>query len=33
MVNVTSRWSPADYARNAAFVPALGQAALHLLDP
>ena len=33
MVNVTSRWSPADYARSAAFVPALGQAALQLLDP
>ena len=33
MVNVTSRWCPADYARSAAFVPALGQAALHLLDP
>jgi SAM-dependent methyltransferase len=33
MVNVTSRWSPADYARNASFVPKLGQAALQLLDP
>ena len=33
MVNVTSRWSPADYARNAAFVPKLGAAALQLLDP
>ncbi len=32
MVNVTSRWSPADYARNACFVPKLGQAALQLLD-
>ena len=33
MVNESSRWSPADYARNAAFVPALGAAALSLLDP
>lgn len=33
MVNVASRWSPADYARNAGFVPALGAAALALLDP
>lgn len=33
MVNEASRWSPADYARNAAFVPALGEAALALLDP
>ena len=32
-VNPTSRWSAADYARNAAFVPALGAAALALLDP
>ena len=32
-VNPSSRWSPADYARNAAFVPALGAAALALLDP
>ena len=32
-VNVASRWSPADYANNAAFVPALGQAALDLLAP
>jgi SAM-dependent methyltransferase len=31
-VNPTSRWSPGDYARNAAFVPALGAAALALLD-
>jgi len=31
MVNAASRWSPADYARNAAFVPALGHAALELL--
>ncbi len=33
MVNVTSRWSAADNARNASFVPQLGQAALQLLDP
>jgi len=33
MVNTASRWSPADYARNAAFVPALGDAVLHLLAP
>ena len=33
MVNVTSRWCPADYARSAAFVPALGQAALDRLAP
>lgn len=33
MVNVASRWSPADYAENASFVPALGAAALALLDP
>ncbi len=33
MVNVASRWSPADYAQNAGFVPALGAAALALLDP
>ena len=33
MVNVTSRWCPADYARSAAFVPALGQGALDRLDP
>ncbi len=32
-VNTSSRWSPADYASNAAFVPALGAAALALLDP
>ena len=31
-VNASSRWSPADYAKNAAFVPALGAAALALLD-
>jgi SAM-dependent methyltransferase len=33
MVNAASRWSPADYAKNAAFVPALGDAALSLLAP
>lgn len=33
MLNPTSRWSPSDYATNAAFVPALGAAALELLDP
>jgi len=33
MVNQASCWSPADYATNAAFVPALGAAALELLDP
>jgi SAM-dependent methyltransferase len=33
MVNVTSRWSPADYAVSGAFVPVLGAAALQLLDP
>lgn len=33
MVNVASRWSPADYASNAAFVPQLGEAALQLLAP
>ena len=32
-VNPSSSWCPADYARNAAFVPALGAAALELLDP
>jgi SAM-dependent methyltransferase len=32
-VNAASRWSPADYAANAAFVPALGEAALVLLAP
>ncbi len=32
-VNVASRWSPEDYAANAAFVPALGAAALALLEP
>jgi SAM-dependent methyltransferase len=33
MVNVANRWSPADYARNAAFVPQLGDAVLQLLAP
>jgi SAM-dependent methyltransferase len=33
MLNPSSRWSPTDYATNAAFVPALGSAALALLDP
>jgi SAM-dependent methyltransferase len=33
MVNEASRWSPADYAANAGFVPALGAAALELLAP
>ena len=32
-LNPSSRWSPADYASNAAFVPALGSAALDLLNP
>jgi SAM-dependent methyltransferase len=32
-LNAASRWSPADYASNAAFVPALGAPALALLDP
>jgi SAM-dependent methyltransferase len=32
-VNSSSRWSPSDYASNAAFVPALGAAAVELLDP
>lgn len=32
-INDASRWSPGDYANNAAFVPALGAAALSLLDP
>jgi SAM-dependent methyltransferase len=31
LVNQASRWSPTDYANNAAFVPALGGAALELL--
>jgi protein-L-isoaspartate O-methyltransferase len=29
----TSRWNAGDYARVAGFVPALGAAALDLLDP
>jgi SAM-dependent methyltransferase len=33
MVNTASRWSPTDYAKNAAFVPALGDAVLNLLAP
>jgi SAM-dependent methyltransferase len=33
MVNQASRWSPEDYANNAAFVPALGAPALALLAP
>jgi SAM-dependent methyltransferase len=32
-VNEASRWSPADYAANAGFVPALGGPALALLAP
>lgn len=32
-VNATSRWEPADYAKNAAFVPAFGAPVLALLDP
>lgn len=31
--NAASKWSPADYAANAAFVPALGAPVLELLDP
>ena len=33
MVNTANRWSAADYAKNAAFVPRLGDAVLQLLDP
>lgn len=33
MVNLASRWSAADYAKNAAFVPRLGDAVLQLLNP
>jgi SAM-dependent methyltransferase len=33
MVNAASRWSPADFAQNARFVPELGEAALTLLAP
>ena len=32
-VNAASRWNPADYARNAAFVPAMGAPVLDLLAP
>jgi SAM-dependent methyltransferase len=32
-VNATSRWDAADYAGNAAFVPALGAPVVALLDP
>ena len=32
-LNPSSQWSPVDYASNAAFVPALGAAALQLLAP
>jgi SAM-dependent methyltransferase len=32
-VNAASRWEPQDYAKNAAFVPALGAPLLALLDP
>jgi SAM-dependent methyltransferase len=32
-LNPSSQWSPGDYASNAAFVPALGAAALELLAP
>lgn len=33
MVNTANRWSAADYATNAAFVPRLGDAVFQLLDP
>ena len=33
MITSTSEWDAADYARVGGFVPALGQAALELLDP
>jgi len=33
VVNVTSRWSASGYAAQGAFVPALGEAALTLLNP
>ncbi len=33
MVNLASRWSPTEYARNAAFVPELGAAVVDLLAP
>ena len=32
-INAASRWNPADYAANAAFVPAMGAPVLALLDP
>lgn len=32
-INTASRWDPASYATNAAFVPALGAPVLALLDP
>ena len=32
-LNPTSRWNPADYARNAAFVPAMGMPVIELLAP
>jgi SAM-dependent methyltransferase len=32
-LNPTSRWSPTDYAKNAAFVPELGKAVVELLAP
>lgn len=32
-INATSRWAPDDYAKNAAFVPALGAPVVALLDP
>jgi SAM-dependent methyltransferase len=33
MVNTANRWSAADYAKHAAFVPRLGDAVLQLLNP
>lgn len=33
MVNTANRWSAADYAKHAAFVPQLGDAVLQLLNP
>lgn len=33
MLNPASRWSPTDYATNAAFVPELGRAVVELLAP
>jgi trans-aconitate methyltransferase len=33
MLNPASRWSPSDYATNAAFVPELGKAVVELLAP